>query len=230
MKAFRTATWLVIYLWAFASPVHAADSEHVLYLHTSGLEGSATEVLPGKALEFSVQARTGDGAIPTAGRILWYSNLDGFLGDSLLDEDGVGRVDVAFDSPGERVLAVVALDGEGNAGRLHMRVGVEQSTPPRASVSSPATGMVYHPTDPIILSAELSFDEDTTVEMVWSDAQAGPLVSSSADQGSACSGVSTEEPIHCEVALTTGKHVLVLKTWDDRGQISTYVQEVEVAE
>jgi len=163
---------------------------------------------------------------PKEGRLMWYSNLEGFLGEVTLDDDGEGQVEVSFYSPGTRVLAVVAVDGEGRYGKLALSVDVEAAPVPLAVIVSPLDRSYHTAGVPITFEADIVAEGNVSVDGVWSHALSGPLWTDE-------SGDPTMRDLDGEISgtasLDAGRHLLVLRLWDpETGAVSTWLQEVTV--
>lgn len=215
-------------LIACVTEANLGDASSVLAVELSGIDDSTRDIDPGQTLYFSLVVNKADGGVPRGGHAYVYTNLDGLVADADLDEQGTASFAPTFALAGRRVMTVVVVDADGNAGKVCEEVGVLEDQPPRAVVRSPVDGATCSSGDLVHLEAEISAEDVAETKILWSDATSGPLASSWSVDGAACPDLGVVGTFDCDVRLAQGPHVLVLRLWDEAGHITTYLQAINV--
>ena len=204
------------------------QQDQVLIINPSGLSEDRVDVGPGETLSFAVEVQNPESdEVPAAGVVLVYTNEDGLVFESDLVE-GKAFVSFDFDTEGHRIMGIFVVDEAGNTGEYFAEVGVDAAQPPRAIIRSPGNGAIYQTGESILLEAELTTSDEVRTEVLWSDSEYGPLAASGDQDGAQCEYLGSDGTFSCEIDLSSGQHLLVLRMWDERGEISTYFREVEV--
>jgi len=223
--------WTGALVTAALSGSAMANSQDSLKVTVTLSEG---EVRLREAVDIEVAVTDAAGLSDNAGWIVLYSDLDGQLSDLDSGEagvamvDGRGRLRTHFDTPGERVLVALAVDGVAASGVGSTSLTVTPLAPPTALVSSPLEDEVFEVGQPIPLSAEITRAGEGDVFAIWSSVWDGPLVPGNGDVLGVPLTVTGDRVEFSVDDLTVGRHLLVLRLWDEDGNISTTLREVEV--
>jgi hypothetical protein len=171
-----------------------------------------TGIYEGTSTTFKALAETFDGTDVNTLEHSWVTGSSTMCSAGIFDAEGYGTCAYAFDTQGTQTVTVTALDPSGNRATATISIEVLDNEPPTITLTAPADGSAYAPTDLIVFEAVVGDTEDSPDELVVT-------ASSSRDGDLGLTATPTSSGEYTAAAsLSAGAHLITFTVTDTAGR------------